>query len=142
MSRYIKPTINTKFYIDFNWWRKNRQNLSGYLQNHICPDAEYQVNYNRESTYDWINPETGEVFQIPTIWYTLREYCVDDDSFIDEYTPLTSAVFRAFIVNNNVPLTPVELYNIIQKQSPEIILRTIGGNVVQEGIRPIQLFKS
>jgi hypothetical protein len=139
MSKYLKPTINTKFHIDFAWWNNNNKNLRAYLQGHSCEGFNaYNVGYEEDAIFDWIDPETGQISQITVLWHRVQEHCIKQDGFIDEYTPLTVAIFRAFIINNNVSLTPVELYGIVKKQSPEIILKTIGGRYVHNGVRPVR----
>ncbi len=100
-----------------------------------CKDAV--GNSNREETFDWINPETGQVFQIDMLWHVIRSHCSQQPDFIDERTPLTTAIFRAFLANDNTPLSPVEMQERLQKRTPELILRTIGGHRVYEGIRPV-----
>ena len=138
MAKYVKPTLGTKFHIDFDWWQKKGQNLRAYLQSHACQEAlDPFANYDPEQTFDWIDPDTGEVFQINLLWYFLHKHCRQQPDFIDQLTPLTTAIFRAFIVNNNTPLSPVEIYQEIHKKTPEVILRTIGGHQVYQGIRPV-----
>jgi hypothetical protein len=138
MAKYVKPTLETKFHIDFNWWQKKGQNLRAYLQSHAFQEALDQfADYEPEQTFDWIDPDTGEVFQINLLWYFLHKHCHRQPDFIDQLTPLTTAIFRAFIANNNTPLSPVEIYQEIHKKSPEVILRTIGGHRVYQGIRPV-----
>lgn len=138
MAKYKQPTINTKFHLDFNWWQKSNKKFRAELLNHLCQGVNALMHEdNQGDLIDWVNPNTGEVFKIDPLWHTIRKQCVHDDEFITEYTPIATAVFRAFMVNNNTPLTPLELYNIIQKQSPEIILQTVGGRVIHQGIRPV-----
>ena len=138
MARYVKPTIETKFHIDFNWWHKNGQRLGVHLQSHACSEAkELYEQLGEDRTFDWINPETGEVFQIDMLWYLIHTHCSRDPDFLEGPTPLVSAIFRAFLVNNNTPLTPIELHRRLQKKSPELILKTIGRRQVYKGIRPV-----
>lgn len=137
MGKYIKPTSNTKFHIDFHWWKKRGNGFNSFLADQGCPEiARQAVANNEQELFDWINPETGEVFQIDLQWHQIRQHCLERDDFITEYTPLTTAVFRAFVVNNNTPLNSVELYHVIQKQSPDVILNTIGNRTIHYGIRP------
>ena len=137
MSTYIKPNIDTKFHIDFYWWEKTGKNLRSYIQSLFNPESEmYHAGYDVTETFDWIDPETGEISKIPMLWLHLREEAQGNDEFIDEYTSLTTGIFRAFVVNNNVPLTPTELYQQLQKQSPNMILQTIGRYRTHDGIRP------
>jgi hypothetical protein len=138
MAKYVKPTLETKFHIDFSWWQKKGQNLRSHLQSHACPEAkELYANHEQDQTFDWINPDTGEVFQIDLLWYLVHEHCSQRPDFIDAFTPLTAAIFRTFIANNNTPLTPVEIHERLQKKTPELILRTIGRRQVYKGIRPV-----
>ena len=135
MAKYIKPTLETKFHIDFSWWQKAGQNLKIHLRSHACPEC--QARFNAEEKFDWVNPESGEVFQIDITWHCIYTECSQHPNFLDPRTPLTTAIFRTFIANNNTPLTPVELCESLQRKSPEMILRTIGGRKVYQGIRPV-----
>ncbi|HXV42992.1 MAG TPA: hypothetical protein VEC96_08005 [Anaerolineae bacterium] len=138
MAKYVKPTLDTKFHIDFAWWKKQSQNLGAYLQSHLCSEAKAAYsNQTPNQTFDWVNPETGEVFQIDMLWYTIQTECGEQPNFIDENMPLTRAIFRLFIANDNIPLTPLEIHEKLRKKNPDLILRTIGGHQVYEGIRPV-----
>lgn len=140
MAKYVKPTLDTKFHIDFSWWQKKGQNLRAHLQGHACNQARelyQQATAESDSTFDWIDPDTGEVFQIDLLWHFVHTHCREEPDFITDLTPLTTAIFRTFIANNNTPLTPVEIHNRLQKKSPELILRTIGRHQVYKGIRPV-----
>jgi hypothetical protein len=137
MAKYIKPTLETKFHIDFLWWQSKGHNLKVHLRSHACPECLER--YQEEEIFDWVSPETGEVFQIDIAWYCIHTYCSQQTGFIDARTPLTTAIFRTFIANNNAPMTPLEIYEKIQKKSPEMILKTIGGAKVYQRIRPIEM---
>ncbi len=135
MSKYVKPTLKTKFCVDFSWWQG--KNLRSFLQEQICSEGKNHYDNQAEGTFDWLHPETGEVFQVDILWHLIHTHCRQQPDFITDYTPLVPAIFRVFIANNNTPLTPGEIYDIIHKQSPEVILKTIGGRVIYEGIRPV-----
>jgi len=138
MAKYVKPTLDTKFHIDFAWWKQKGQNLKSYLRSHACPATKnFYDDYHQDQTFEWVSPETGEVFQIDLLWHMIRIHCSQQPDFIDEHTPLTSAIFRTFIANDNVPLTPVEIHERLQKKTPELILKTIGSGNVYKGIRPV-----
>ena len=137
MAKYIKPTLDTKFHIDFSWWQKKGQNLRAYLQSHACPACQEVAEANKDQKFDWVSFETGEVFQIDMLWHLIAMHCYEDPTFFDNRVPLTSAIFRTFILNNNTPLTPVEIHQKIHKKTPETILRTIGRRQVYKGIKPI-----
>ncbi len=139
MGNYSKPTLKTNFCIDFSWWQKKGKNFRAFLQEQVCSKGKNSsFNHLEEGIFDWINPETGEVFQIDLLWHFIHVHCSKQPDFISEYTPLIPSIFRLFIANNNTPLTPEEIYQVVHKQSPEVILKTIGGRVVYEGIRSVQ----
>jgi len=140
MARYIKPTLNTKFHIDFSWWQKSTNNLSADLRTHACEQAREaydQRDPDQPGTFDWINPDTGEVFNLDLLWHYIVTHCADDPDFINDLTPLTTGIFRVFLANNNTPLTPVEIHARFPKKSAATILRTIGGRRTFKGIRPV-----
>ena len=51
------------------------------------------------------------------------------------HTTLVDAVFRYFLANGNVPMTPVELAAHLGRP-PELILRTLSGERIYRGLRP------
>jgi hypothetical protein len=138
MAKYVRPTLETKFHIDFGWWQRPGQNLSGYLQRHLCPQAKtLHPDYSPHQTFDWVNPDTGEVYPIDLAWHVIHTHCSQSPDFIDEHMSLTTVIFRLFIANNNTPLTVLEIHDKLKKKSPELILKTISGHQIYEGIRPI-----
>lgn len=137
MAKFVKPTLDTKFHIDFSWWKQRGQSFRIHLQGHACPECRDR--HQTDETFDWIDPETGEVFQIDQIWHCIYTDCSTQPDFIDERTPLTTAIFRTFIANNNTPLTPLEIHEKLQKKSADLILRTIGGRKIYQGIRPVAM---
>ncbi len=36
--RLIKPTLNTQFHIDYDWWGRNEREWRVYLLSHLCPE--------------------------------------------------------------------------------------------------------
>jgi hypothetical protein len=137
MAKYIRPTPDTKFHIDFAWWQEKGENLRAYLQSHVCPACEALVEESQDQTFDWVNPETGEVFQIDMLWHIIHTHCSQDPAFFDSRTPLTSAIFRTFLFNGNTPLTSTEIHYKVSNKTPELILRTIGRRKVYKGIKPV-----
>jgi hypothetical protein len=134
MAKYIKPTVDTKFHIDFTWWQSH--NLTSTLRNHACPNALNLYESYTHKTYDWINRETGQVYQLSILWRLIQTHCHEEPEFINYHLPLTTAIFRLFILNDNLPLSPTEIHAKIRKRTPEVILTTINRQVY-EGIRPV-----
>ncbi len=138
MPKYIKPTTKTKFHIDFNWWESLENNLRSSLIEHACPECREMVELDPTPKYmDWIDPETGQVFEIDQLWYLVRQKCSDDPYYISDTLPLIGAIFRLFIANNNTPLTPIEIHHQLAQKSPNVILKIIGGRQVYKGLRAV-----
>lgn len=135
----IKPTIETPFQIDFNWWKSHDQNWRVYLQSYLCKVHKQIFSSEINSlTIDWVDPETAEVKPVDGIEHTLMTHCAKQPEFLTEHTALVNSVFRIFLSNGNSPLTCAQLSSITGK-SADIILRTLTGTQVYKGIRPIQI---
>jgi hypothetical protein len=139
MARYVKPTLDTKFYIDFDWWQQERRKLRVHLFSHLCSECRAKYADSAPEDFDWVNLETGEIKQIDILWHVIRTHCSQQPDYITEQTPLTAAVFRAFLANDNTPLTPSGLHQVLGRKSPTLILRTIGGRQIYMGIRPVSI---
>jgi hypothetical protein len=135
-SPWVKPTINTKFQIDSQWWEQEGRNFRVHLLSHLCNECQERYkNYQEAETVDWIDERTGQVAQVDGLWHSLRVCCSLKPDYVDESTPLTTAVFRVFLANGNEPLSPIELSQKLSRPA-DTILRTIGGLHVYHGIRP------
>ncbi len=137
----IKPTLDTKFHIDYSWWERDERDLRTYLISHLLPEQRERFDQERsdnqnEHTIDWIDPETAEVRRVDAVQQALTEAAQSPD-FISDHTTLIDAVFRVFLANNNQPLSPNEIGAKINRQSGTI-LRTLAGAQVYKGIRPIE----
>jgi hypothetical protein len=140
MGKWIKPDINTKFHIDFGWWRKKGRDFRVHLRSHLCHECQaVYINHLEVEEVDWIDSETAEVTKVDGLWQCLRTHCSQLPDYITEKTALTTSVFRLFLANGNTPLSPVDLYRILGKQTPEIILRTLSGRKIYGGIKPVPM---
>jgi len=133
----LRPTINTKFSIDYSWWEKSGRNFRLYLLDQLCDECRGRFN-NHQNTedVDWVDPDTGEVHRTDALRECLRTECATDPEYINEQLPLASACFRIFLANNNSSLSPRELSQLLPWRSPDNILRTLGGKHVYLGLRP------
>lgn len=138
MVRGRKSDINTKFHIDFNWWSNGNRNFRVVLHSHLCPEcrALYE-DYNQAKDVDWIDDETAEVRRVDGLWQALRTHCSRRPDYISSTTPLTSAIFRVFLSNDNQPLSAKELHEIIGRKDPETLLQLLTGSESYKGIRPV-----
>lgn len=137
MAKWIKPTVDTKYHIDFDWWEEKGRNFRLHLRSHLCAECQARYkDYQEADLVDWIDEDTAEVTQVDGLWHSLRTCCSLKPDYIDEHTPLTTAVFRVFLANGNAPLSALELEERLHRPA-ETILRTIGGLRVYSGIKPL-----
>ena len=131
----VRPGLETPFHIDYDWWKREGQDLRAYLISQLMPEQRKAFeNGQNEGETDWIDPETAEVRRIDTLQQALRK-AAQDTQWITNQTTLVDAVFRVFLANGNTPLSPAELGKQLNKQ-PMTILRTLAGQTVYKGLRP------
>ena len=131
----IKPTLRTRFYVDYDWWQRSQEDLRIYLLSHIQPGQRERLSKNsRDAWIDYIDPDTGEVFRMDELTFAIRQAAQDPD-FINPQTSLVDSVFRVFLANDNEPQTPLELAELTGR-SATTILKTFGSTRIYKGIRP------
>jgi len=132
----VKPTLQTRFHIDFDWWGQNDRNWRVYLRSFLCPvHQEAFSNVKEDELVDWVDPATAEVQKVDGLQHILITHCAKEDGFLDERTALVDAAFRVLLASGNTPMTPVELADQLGRQ-PETILLTLTGGRVYKGLRP------
>lgn len=135
LNYLIKPSLETKFYIDYDWWENSRDDLQIYLLTHLSPDQQRALEArDLQEEYDYVHPETGEVFVLDSLGMAIQESSRSED-FISAHIGLIDSVFRAFLVNGNQPLNALELAEATGRNAATI-LKTIGGVHIYRGIRP------
>lgn len=138
LSSLLKPTVETPFQIDFDWWMEHDRSWRVHLRSCLCEEhQEMYADFSGDEKVDWIDPETAEVQIVDGLQHTLISHCAKDEDFITEHTTLTESLFRLFLSNGNQPLSPAELAEELDRQ-PGKILQTISGPRVYKGIRPAQ----
>jgi hypothetical protein len=136
-SALIKPTLDTRFYIDYTWWDRATEDLHTYLLSHLLPEQRDRLAQQSVTTeVDYINPETGEVSQLDDLQLAIQ-LAAEDPNFINPQTSLVDSIFRVFLSNGNQPLTPRELAQRTGRDATTI-LRTLSGGRIYKGIRPYQ----
>jgi hypothetical protein len=134
-SKRVKPTLDTKFHIDYDWWEREGRDLRIYLLSHLSPEQrDFFAQHRDTEDIDWIDPVTAEVGKVDALQRALREASREPD-FVTPHISLVDAVFRVFLANDNTPLTPHELSERIGRP-PMTILRTLAGMTVYKGLRP------
>jgi len=132
----IKPTLQTPFHIDFEWWRANDNNWHIALQSLLCPEhQEAFANLPEGQMIDWVDPESAEVRQLDGRQNTLISHCAKQPGFLDEHTALVDAIFRLLLANGNMPMSAEELGTRLNRP-PGTILKTITGSRVYKGLKP------
>jgi hypothetical protein len=134
----VRPTVDTRFHIDFDWWMKTDNNWRVYLHDCLC--SEHQAafsNYEESEMIDWVDPETAEVYSVDGLQHVLITHCAKQPDFLTANTSLVDAVFRVFLADGNLPLTPNELTAKVSRPA-DTILRTLAGPVVYKGLRPLR----
>lgn len=134
----IKPSLQTPFHIDFDWWQKNERDWHVYLRSLLCPEhQEVFADVQEGELIDWVDPRTAEVKPVDGIQHTLMAHCARRPDFVTEQTAMVEAVFRLFLTNENMPMTSDDLGTHLNRP-PLTILRTLSGPRVYKGIRPLQ----
>jgi len=132
----IRPTLQTPFHIDFDWWQHNDRDWRVYLRTLLCSQhQEIYANMQDGQMIDWVDAETAEVTPVDGLRYVLMNHCARQPDFVTEHTALVEGVFRVFLTNENVPMSAAELAARLNRPA-EIILRTLTGPRVYRGLRP------
>jgi hypothetical protein len=134
-SALVKPTLDTKFHIDYDWWSRSSEDLRSYLLSHLLPEQRQQLMQDEtETLVDYIHPETAEVFQLDALGMAIQ-VAAEDANFISPQTSLVDGVFRVFLANGNKALSPRDLAEYTGRDA-NTILKTLGGRTIYKGIRP------
>ena len=136
-SKWKRPSLETKFHIDYDWWRTGSKDIRVAVRGQLCADcqARFPDHRNTESV-DWVDPETAEVVQTDALLQCLRSECAQKPDFVSRNNALVTNIFRLFLLNGNQPLSPTQLHERIPWQEPETILRMLTGAEVYMGLRP------
>jgi len=133
----VKPTLQTRFHIDFDWWQKNDRDWHVYLQGFLCEEHRSQFrDLESSGMVDWIDPETAEVQRVDGLQHVLISHCANQPEFKSQQMPLVDTVFRIFLTNGNTPMSPEDLAIEMGKDA-RMILRTFSGLRTYKGIRPV-----
>jgi len=132
----VKPTIDTPFHIDFEWWKQHDSDWRVFLFNLLCESHQTAYKDQDENVViDSIDPITAEVKSVDGLLHTLLNHCTRISDFTSRDSSLISTAFRIFLSNNNLPLSPNELAKIINRPANTILI-TLSGPTIYKGIRP------
>lgn len=138
LRRLRKPTVSTRFHIDYDWWEQNEENLDIYLH-HLLP-ADLRERLADDSSVsaeeqDWVHPKTGQVTRLNSLQRAILTASQRPD-FINPQASLVDVIFRILLVHNNSPLSVAE-FAAQSGRSASDILKLIGSRRVYKGIRPV-----
>jgi hypothetical protein len=134
----VKPTLETKYHIDFDWWKKNDRDWRVYMRNYLCYEHQRVfADLDMDAQIDWVDPQTAEVQRVDALQHVLITHCAKQEEFTSQQTTLVDSVFRTFLSNGNQPLTPIQMAEMLGHHQPMTILRTLSGERVYKGLRPV-----
>lgn len=140
MAKLLRPDVDTKFHIDYDWWAAQGRDVRVLIWEHLCQECRAKLGTHRDTEdIDWIDPGTGEVSVVDRLQYCLRECCSRRDDYIGPSTPLAASIFRVLVANGNTPLSAREIHERIGKSDPRVVLRILLGKEMRThyGIKPI-----
>lgn len=134
----VKPTLETPYHIDFEWWQENDREWRVHLRSLLSEEAQekFAEIIMGDDLVDWVDPETAEVHQVDGLQHVVISHSAQQEDFLDEHTALVEAVFRLLLKNGNTPMTPLEMGEDLNRD-PKGILRLLSGVRVYRGIRPM-----
>ncbi len=135
LNKIKRATPETRFYIDYDWWDESNLDLKTYLMTRLSfgDDAALDTEFD---LVDLIDAQTGEVHQVDGFQYVVRVYFHQlPDDFLTNAS-LVDAAFCILLANANQPMTAIEIADRIGR-TPEVVVRTLGGPKVYQGIRPV-----
>jgi hypothetical protein len=130
-----RPTAETRFFIDYDWWERSNLDLKTYLYSRLDIGDDLELEGEDEKV-DLIDPATGEVRQVDGFQYVLQTYFSQLPDDFAAQTSMVDAVFYVLLANGNQPMTAGAIAERLQKPV-ETVLRTLAGPTVYQGIRPI-----
>ena len=135
----LRPTLETKFHIDYDWWRRADRDVEVFLRDYLCPEHQQSLAAGEEElTFDFVDPETAEVRRIGGVQQVLMSHCARQPGYLGADNTLVDSVFRILLANGNSPVSSHELSQRLGRPA-QTILRTLSAPRVYKGIRPILL---
>ena len=90
---FVKPTIETPFHIDFDWWKETDSNWRVFLFSFLC--EKHQIDYkdkNDSFKIDVVDIETAEVNPVDGLRFSLMNHCAQRENFIPTNLPLIGRI--------------------------------------------------
>jgi methyltransferase-like protein len=123
------------FQIDFDWWEESNLDLKTFLLSRLDVGDELSLDLEVDFV-DLVDLETGEVRKVDGFQFALQTYFAQLPSDYIQQTSLVDAVFYTLLANANRPMSVREMANRVERD-PDVVLKTISGRRIYQGIRPI-----
>lgn len=134
----IKPTAETLFHIDFDWWQENDSNWRIIIFEFLCPEHQAYFKDKADTIkIDAVDPETAEIKKVDGLLFVLMNHCARQEGFISANVPIIAKMLRTFLANGNQPLSAEALAEIVNRPVTTV-LATLSGPQVFKGIRQYQ----
>ncbi len=140
MANLVRPDINTKFRVDYDWFADRGRDIRVLIREQLCTQCKSRFeDYSDTEDIDWVDPGTGEVTVVDGLRYCLRECCSRREDYITHTTPLSAAIFRVLVADGDTPMSAAEIYHRIGKTDPKTMLRMLLGPEMRShyGVRPV-----
>lgn len=133
----VKPTLDTHYRIDFEWWSANDREWRVYLRSLLTAEeqAQFAEIIDGDDLVDSVDAETGEVRPVDGLQHILITHTAQQEGFLDSHTALVEAIFRLFLKHGNRPMSVNEIAEHLQRPALTI-LKTLSGARVYRGMRP------
>ena len=97
LSSLLKPTVDTPFQIDYDWWKEHDRSWRVHLRSCLCQEhQEMYADLSGDEKVDWIDPVTAEVQSVDGLQHTLISHCAKQEQFITEHTTFNRGFIPAF----------------------------------------------
>ena len=135
----VKPTIQTPFHIDFEWWSQNDRSWRIYLRGYLSPEDQAAFTDSEDvELVDLVDPDTAEVHQVDGLQHLLISRYAQRPDFITDTTSIVESIFRLLLASGNNPMSAEDLAERLGRP-PKMILRTLSGPRVYKGMRPLPM---
>src|SRR5690606_27069256 len=105
-----KQTLDTKYYIDYEWWRTSTaEDLRTNLLKQVPVDYKDAVQAEPEDReLDYIDPKTGRVSRVDPLHFALK-VAAESPDFLGEDASLADVIFRVLLIRDNEPISAREI---------------------------------
>jgi methyltransferase-like protein len=130
-----RSTLETKFHIDYDWWDNSDLDLRTYLFSRLDIGDDSPLDMGVEYV-DLVDPDTAEVRQVDGFQFALQTYFSQLPDDFASQTSLVDGVFYVLLANANKPMSVRQLAERVDRD-PDLILKTLSGSRIYQGIKPI-----